>query len=82
MSHTIWQKKSILDNCFERVEMKELQMACQNEPNLASKKQLFFMCETCDSKFDSKLSLDQHIASHKKINIQMWNMWSQLLNKG
>ena len=37
-------------------------MACQNEPKVDSER-VQFMCDICDSKFESKIILNEHINS-------------------
>ena len=53
----------------ESVEIKEEPSTCKNEPNLGFEKALF-MCEFCDSQFETEITLNQHILSYHKENKQ------------
>ena len=51
----------------ESVKIKEEPLTCENETNLGSEKALF-MCEFCDSEFETEIILNQHILSYHKEN--------------
>ena len=49
----------------ESVEIKEEPLTCENEINLGSEKAQF-ICEFCDSEFETEIILNQHISSNHK----------------